>query len=177
MANVNERGSSRKSNQTFTGQKMDWITAAWRHAPPSYFKIGYGIANHINEKTGKGWPTQEWLAEVTGLSLPTVKRAVRFFEKGGWLTVERKHFYDHQADKWKTRNVYSLDFQCVQDTLDDITLLRQERRRRAAGDRSITGDPQTPSESTKRSKIKNLRDESLKLNADTPAPLSVWDEA
>jgi hypothetical protein len=168
MTNINERGERRKSNQTFTGQKMDWLTAVWRNAPPSYFMIGYGIANHINGRTGKGYPTQEWLAELTRLSVPTVKRAVKFFEKGGWLAVERKYIYDHKAKKWKTRNVYSMDFQCVQDALDGITVMRHGRRKRQSvtSDRSITGDTQTPSKiHTKRVRTKDSNLKALKSEA------------
>src|SRR5689334_21956376 len=94
MTDINERGLRRKPNQTFTGQKMDWLTATMRHAPPSFFKIGFALSKHLNEVTGKGFPSQEWLAELTNLSLPTVKRAVKYFKKGGWLTVERRAAYD-----------------------------------------------------------------------------------
>jgi hypothetical protein len=160
MTKIEERGTSRKRNQTFTGAKMDWLTATARHAPPSYFKIGFFLAQHINETTGKGFPTQEWLAELTCLSLPTVERAVRFFREGGWLTVEQKHVYDYKAKKWKTRNTYSMDFKCVQDALDGITVLRLERRKRReqsdqsiTGERSLTGEGQTLSKKERRKEV------------------------
>jgi hypothetical protein len=176
MANVNERDGSRNSNQTFTGQKMDWLTATARNAPPTYFKIGFFLAQHLNEETGEGFPSQEWLAELTNLSVETVKRAVKYFKRGGWLTVRQVNRFDPKTGKYKTHNVYSMDFQCVQDALDGITILRQKRRRERSviSDQGVSDDTLTPSESTKRRKLKNRKHESLNRNADTPAP-SAWD--
>lgn len=141
-----------KPNVSFTGAKLDWLTAG-RRIPPSYFKIGFYLVQHLNKTSGKGFPSEEWLAELTETSVSTVKRAVKFFEDGRWLNVERKRTYDYRTRTWKTRNTYSMRPDNVQSGLDEVAVMQRKRRLKGVtGDtlesdnlKGVTGEPLTPS--------------------------------
>src|SRR6516225_4986885 len=119
-----------KRNQSFTGDKLHWMSAVShdRRLEPSYFTVAFWIAQHISGRWKEGFPSQEVLAELTGLSVETVKRAVKLLEKSGWLTVRRERTYDHKERRWKTHNTYSLRMDNVQSMLDEIAILRRNRR-------------------------------------------------
>jgi len=122
--------SKPNSNVSFTGQKLDWITAAAydRRIKPSHFEIAFIIAQHINKGTGKAFPSEAWIAEAVGVSERTVKRAVKLLGEIRWLNIKRKRTYDPKTKMWKTRNVYSLRFENVQVMLDARTASRLGRR-------------------------------------------------
>jgi DNA-binding transcriptional regulator YhcF (GntR family) len=155
MEELHDESPRGKRNQTFTGDKLDWMSAV-SHRKPSYFVIAFWIAQHISGRWREGFPSQQTLAELTGLSVPTVKRAVKWLEVNGWLNVKRERTYDHKARKYKTHNTYSLRMDNVQAALDDIAVLRHRRRLKGVtGDTSenvlrpdfkgVTGDTLTPS--------------------------------
>ena len=137
-------------NISFTGAKLDWMTAAAydRRLPPSYFEVAFVIAQHINEKTGKGFPSEAWIAEFVGTSVSTVKRAVKLLAETRWLSIRRKRTYDPKTKTWKTRNVYTLRFENVSIMQDAMTASRLGRGfKRITGDtlQGVTHDPVTPS--------------------------------
>lgn len=175
MADVYQNRPARgKRNRTFTEDKMDWLTAG-RRTPSSYFKIGFFLVQHLNGRFGKGWPSQELLAEICCTSLPTVKRAVKFFEDKGWLKVERKRTYDYKTRTWTTHNVYSLRRDNVQNGLDELTMIRRRRRlKRDTGDTSdgkgVTGDTLTPSNKKLRNRrLRSIKTSNLKLMHESEA--------
>jgi DNA-binding transcriptional ArsR family regulator len=119
-----------KRNQTFTGDKLDWIFAGTRRLKPSVHQVGVFIVQHINGRLDRQrWsPSEEYIAEALGMSRPTVERAVRALTKNRWLTVERKRDYDYRTGAWKTHNVYSkADMATVLN--DEIQKVRREWRR------------------------------------------------
>jgi len=160
-------GNRSKSNQTFAGAKLDWMTANGQDRRlkkyHSWFKIGFYLAQHVNKRTRKAYPTEQYLADLVGCSLSTVERAMRAFRKTGWLHVEYKRDYDHKTETWKTRSIYTLLNDNVQTMLDEITELR---RRRRDDFKPVTGDGQTPSK-LKYIKSKALKHEALKIQEST----------
>jgi hypothetical protein len=142
---------SKKQNLSFTGAKLDWMTAAAydRRLKPIDFRIPFTIAQHINEKTGKGFPSRAEIADRTGTSVPTVKRTIKLLQETGWLTVRRKRTYDPKTRTWKTRNFYWLRFDNVQIMFDHMTASKIGRRhgKGITGEpfKGITGEPLTPS--------------------------------
>jgi hypothetical protein len=130
---------------------MDWMTAAAydRRLKPSDFRIAFVIAQHINEKTGKAFPSREEIADKANTSVPTVARTIRLLQDTGWLTIRRKRTYDPKIKGWKTRNSYWLRFDNVQTMFDAMAASRLGRRhgKGITGDtrKRITHDPLTPS--------------------------------
>jgi hypothetical protein len=168
MAELAEIRPQSKLKPSFAGEKLDWIDAISRRAPPFYVPVGVQIVQHMNRKTRRARPTQERLAAITRLSVETVKRAVKWFEDGGWLRITRRRVY---ADgKWKTRNFYWL-------RMDNVAAVLAEE----VAVSSVSGDTQTHlkrrkkerKEHTKEIQTKNLKHEdskheALMLNAVTP---------
>lgn len=52
-------------------------------------QIGVIIGKHINRRTGQCNPSIGRIARLAGCSTSSVKRAVKFLEKKGWLSVRR----------------------------------------------------------------------------------------
>jgi hypothetical protein len=155
VKDLDDSKSARKSNQSFTSRKMDWLDAAQydRRVIPSYFKIAFVIAQHINGETGKGFPSQETIADLTGLSVETVKRAIKRLVAIGYLKKRQSRGYVPTTGKWETRNVYWLRFENVQPMFDMRADAKRGRKNRnttlssVMGDTftSVTGDTLTPS--------------------------------
>ena len=112
------------------GIKLDWIDAVSRRAPPFYVPVGVQIVQHMNKRTRRARPAQERLAARTRLSVATVKRAVKWYEDGGWLRVTRRRVYE--TGKWKTRNFYWL-------RMDNVAAVLAEE----VAVSSISGETQT----------------------------------
>jgi hypothetical protein len=90
--------------------------------------IAFVIAQHVNEKTGLAFVSDEVIAErIGGASRRSVYRARGRLRDAGWLT-------------WRctrTANVYTLKFDSVNAVLDMITTsrdARSERRKNGARD-------------------------------------------
>lgn len=67
--------------------------------PPSTKAVYLALSAHARAKTGKCWPSQKLLAAETGLSVPTVKRAVAQLRELGIIQSSQIH---HQ------RTIYNL---------------------------------------------------------------------
>jgi hypothetical protein len=111
-----------------------------RRLKPIDFRIPFVIAQHANEKTGKAYPSQETIADKSGSTVQTVKRAVKLLQQTGWLNIKRKRTYDPKAKTWKTRNFYWLRFDNVQTMFDAMTASKIGRRHGKSTVTSITGD-------------------------------------
>ena len=153
-------GNQPASNQSFTGAKLDWMTAVAydRRLQPMNFRIPFFIAQHANDKTGKAFPSQETIADLCGINVKSVKRAVKRLHETGWLKIRRSRGYDPKNKKWETRNIYWLRHNNVQTMFDLMadskrgrrnkkTTLSRDTRDPFTGD---THDPLTPS-------VKHLR--------------------
>jgi hypothetical protein len=130
---------------------MDWMTAAAydRRLKPSDFRVAFVIAQHINGKTGKAFPSRDEIADKAATSVETVKRTIRLLQETGWLTIRRNRTYDPKTRGWKTRNSYWLRYENVQTIFDTINASRLGRRygKRVTHDprKRVTNDPLTPS--------------------------------
>jgi hypothetical protein len=149
--NDSDSPSNTKRNVSFTGAKMDWMTAAAydRRLKPSDFRVAFVIAQHVNEKTGKAYPTEELIADRIGTSVRTVMRSVGLLQEHGWLRIKRKRTYDPKNKTWKTRNIYWLRFDNVQIVFDAITASKIGRRFKRDTDVTLKRDTSvtlTPSE-------------------------------
>jgi len=132
MPRVTDSNPQIKSNLSFTGAKLDWMTAAAydRRLKPSDFRIAFTIAQHANEKTGKAFPSQETIADLTGTSLDTVQRAVKLLAETGWLKLRRSRGYDPKKKTWETRNIYWLRHDNVLMIFDAMADSKRKRRNR-----------------------------------------------
>jgi hypothetical protein len=121
-----------------------------RRLQPMNFRIPFFIAQHINEKTGKTFPTRETIADLSRTSVATVKRTVKRLEETGYLKIRRNRIYDAKTKTWKTRNVYWLQHSNVQTMFDTMAESRLKRRyaKRVIDDplKRVTHDPHTPSD-------------------------------
>jgi len=153
MDKIVERFDARKhgQNQPFTGAKLDWMTAASydRRLKSSDFRIAFVIAQHINGKTGKAFPSRDEIADRAATSVETVKRTIRLLQETDWLRIRRKRTYDPKTKSWKTRNFYWLRYENVQTMFDAKADSKRNKRhgKQVMGDprKRVMGDPLTPS--------------------------------
>jgi len=74
------------------------------------------IANRQNHNENRGaFPSADTIADDTGLSLSTVKRAVAKAAKDGWLVIEKARMYGKQY----THNVYVVTIPASIELLDE----------------------------------------------------------
>jgi hypothetical protein len=112
-----------------------------RRLKPSDFRVAFVIAQHVNETTGKAYPTEELIADRIGTTTRTVRRSITLLQEHGWLTKKQKRTYDAKTKTWKTRNFYWLRFDNVQIVFDAITASRLGRRFKP--DTSVLRKPDT----------------------------------
>jgi Helix-turn-helix domain len=127
---VGKSAGPNNSNVSFTGAKMDWMTAA-AYDPrlkASDFRVAFVIAQHINESTGKGYPSEKLIADRIGTHERTVMRAVKVLHETGWLKIRRSRSYDPKTKTWKTRNAYWMRHENVQTVFDAITASKLGQR-------------------------------------------------
>ena len=110
----------RNHNQSFTSRKMDWLDAVSydRRLLPIEKVVAWRVMQCANAKTGKAWPSQEWIAERVNTVERVVRRSLKKLSETGWLKIYRKRTYDSKTKTWKTRNVYVPLYGNVQAMLD-----------------------------------------------------------
>ena len=116
--------------KTFTSRKLDWLDCL-AHDPlisALAFEIGYCIMSHMNAKNGRAWVSDETLADKSGNSERTVRRARSQLRAAGWFTWKRT----------STANVYTPLFQKMNSMLDSIISKRDERKERRERRRQTT---------------------------------------
>ncbi len=66
----------------FTRRKYEWLEAVMHDGrlSASARLVAYEIARHLNKVTGDAWPSQQTIADLLGLGLRTVERAVAELE-------------------------------------------------------------------------------------------------
>jgi DNA-binding transcriptional ArsR family regulator len=55
--------------------------------PPTQKLVLIVLADFFNEKSGKAWPSQNTLCDVTGLSRRSINRALKALKKDGYITI------------------------------------------------------------------------------------------
>jgi hypothetical protein len=138
---------------TVTGRKLDWLKCvAFDPRLKSYpydFKVAFQIAQHVNERTGNAFVSDETIADKTGGgSVRNVWNARHRLRDAGWLTWRRT----------RTASVYSLNYGRVNGVLDMITVSsearHEKRRKRATAERAMSA-----ANSTRRPKPPTSADE------------------
>jgi DNA-binding MarR family transcriptional regulator len=76
----------------FTTAEMLWKAKI----PPNCKFVALCILKHRNNKNGFCFPSQETISKETGLSKPTVKRAIKQLEELAIIEVERSHRHSNQ---------------------------------------------------------------------------------
>lgn len=117
---------------TFTGHKLDWMKCvSFDRRLESYdFKVGFVIAQHVNQHTGTAMLSDETIADEAGNgSVRNTVRARQRLRDAGWIAWRRT----------RTANVYELRFDNVERYLDMITVSRDARRDRRQKELSATG--------------------------------------
>jgi DNA-binding MarR family transcriptional regulator len=67
-------------------------TKAWAHQLPSTEKLVLlCLAHFANSKTGKCWPSNKQVGQLTGLNPQTVSRAISKLSRRGLITSRRRH--------------------------------------------------------------------------------------
>lgn len=110
------------SEETFTSRKLNWVRCVMHDplVPPWAFEIAYCIISHVNASYGRAFVSDETLADESGISVRTVRRARSLLHAAGWLNWKRT----------STANVYEPLFEKVNGMLDAILIKRDERQER-----------------------------------------------
>lgn len=73
-------------SDNFTRGRMKWLDQlAADEAMRDAFRLGYVLTGYMNRETGEAWPTQETLADRTGLSIRSVRDQLRALVAAGYL--------------------------------------------------------------------------------------------
>lgn len=141
---------------SFTSQKLDWLVCLSYdpHISPMMFEVGFAVMQHVNAKTLRAWVSDETIAEKTGVCIRDVQRARNRLRNVGWLSWKRTG----------KANVYEPLFDRIDSILDELTIMRDERkeRQRVRRERTLMSD-QRPSEQTPLAE----RDQTMPSDRDT----------
>jgi hypothetical protein len=112
-----------KAATTFTGRKLDWLKCvAYDRQLKQYpfaFKVAFVIAQHVNEKNGTAFVSDEAIADKAGGgSVRNVGKARVKLRETGWLTWQST----------QTANLYTLHYEQMNGVLDLITIASDKRR-------------------------------------------------
>jgi hypothetical protein len=110
------------TEENFTSKKLNWLRCVMhdRMVPPWAFEIAYCIISHLNARNGRAFVSDETLADLSGISGRTVRRARRLLRTAGWLRWKRT----------STANVYEPLFGKISGMMDHIQVQREERQER-----------------------------------------------
>lgn len=91
--------------KAFTARKLDWVRCVSHDplVPPWAFEIAYCIISHLNAGNGRACVSDETLADESGISERTVRRARKKLQAAEWLRWRRT----------STANVYEPLFEKV----------------------------------------------------------------
>jgi hypothetical protein len=110
------------TEENFTSRKLNWVGGVLhdRMVPPWAFEVAYCIISHLNAGNGRAFVSDETVADETGISVRTVRRARCLLRVAGWLRWRRT----------STANVYEPLFGKINAMLDYILIKREERHER-----------------------------------------------
>ena len=115
----------------------------WQGCQPAEVKVYCALASYADWTTGVCWPSQQTVAEVAGVSLSAVKRAVHTLVAIGAVEVTSR---DHNTGK-AASNVYQLPFAINRPSAQRVRSTHDPNRGvvRSTHDPSVrsTHDPQT----------------------------------
>ncbi len=125
MTEVATGAAEKASQRSFTGDKLDWMTAV--SADPRLdaraFEVAFCIAQHVNRKTGAAILSDDTIGDKTGIPRRWVLRARQALRETGWIDWQRT----------KTANVYWTKGENMNRVIDLQIMLRdarQEKRNR-----------------------------------------------
>ena len=95
--------------KNITSRKLFWLLCLVfdRELTPLDKSVALIIMTHVNNKTGKAWPSEELIGDlVGGYDRRHISRSIRRLGKRGWLIIKRKWVVDNTGRR--TMNVYEL---------------------------------------------------------------------
>lgn len=133
MGNEGKVSQVVEKQRSFTGDKLDWMTAL--SADPRIdargFEVGFQIAQHVNAQTGVAILSDETIVDKTGIPRRWVQRARAMLRDVGWINWKRT----------KTANIYWIKSDNINAVIDHQVMLREaraDRRARAKARRQVT---------------------------------------
>lgn len=107
--------------RTSTSWKLDLLDAMSidPRLKSSDFRVAYRLIQHRNAVTGLCNPSQETIADETGLKPRTIREAIKRLENAKWILVRRPNR--------SASNHYAFSVSNVNAMLDRITLMREAR--------------------------------------------------
>ena len=108
--------------RTFTSDKLDWVNAlsADPRVSSEAFEVGFCIAQHVNQRTGKAILSVETIRDKTHVNLRSVHRCRMHLKELGWIDWVRT----------KTANVYVTLGLNMNAVLDHQLVLKEQRDER-----------------------------------------------
>jgi hypothetical protein len=118
-------------SKSFTSLKLDWINALMSDGEVSStaFRIGFCIIQHVNERTGVAFVSDETISDKTGIRNRQVREARNLLRDNGWLIWKRT----------RTANIYRLLATNINAITDEQILKREQRQ-----DRRDSAEPKSP---------------------------------
>lgn len=106
-------------SKSFTSDKLDWLNAimADNLLNPTARNVGYWIAQHINERTGKAMLSDKTLSDKINVQERAIRRARNELKKRHWINWTRT----------QTANIYVLGSAPINRVSDLQIMLREQR--------------------------------------------------
>lgn len=132
MSRISDSVDERK--RRFTSMKLDLLDcmASDRKLKPYDFRVAFVILQHVSEKTGEAYPSDETIAEIAGGSVRNVYNSRRRLREAGWFSWRRT----------RKSNIYRPRHDRVNAMLDMIIVAREARKERREERRARRRDTQ-----------------------------------
>jgi hypothetical protein len=117
-----DQNSEADQRRSFTGEKLDWMTAlsADPRVDARAFEVGFCIAQHVNAESRLAIVSDDTISDKTGIPKRCVLRARRNLRDAGWINWRRT----------RTANIYC----CLPDRINAVTdqqiILKEKRTER-----------------------------------------------
>lgn len=80
-------------SKTFTQLRAEWLEALQdAGVSPSAFSVAFAIGRCLNSTTGDAWPSQQWIAGKTGLSVRQIRDLIKDLRDEGFLIVSKGRY-------------------------------------------------------------------------------------
>lgn len=136
--------SSKRTSRT-TGKATLAPIFGWEHAlsrdielTASTRHVGLTIALFMSRETATCWPSVNTLAERTGLSTRTIKRATAALIEGGWLDVERGGHGKGDSNVYHARTPAGRIVAITDDTLVNVASSEERHHVTLSDQRVVT---------------------------------------
>ncbi|MCA1298496.1 helix-turn-helix domain-containing protein [Stappia indica] len=173
VTSLKDRGRKPATYRIQYSDKANWMMALGidQRLTPAEMRIGIVLCGYINARSGRAWPTVPTLAEATGTSDSSAKRAIRKLEKVGLISVHRKGGRGHP-------NYYELRFDRLVDTAEKGVTGEPFCSEKGASNepkgvqnhpvKGFTGDPQIEKKEIKKTRA-HTREEHPRPESPAPA--------